>query len=77
MTVQDEAEDRARRRVYFWCGFVVAGILTAGIIAPGFSGFGWIGWVVVAAVGVGFGYASQRWGDDAWEWLSDRVRYWS
>jgi hypothetical protein len=69
-----DPHDAARARRYFWYGFLVAGILGMGVVMPGFFTSAWLDWSIVVAIAAMFGYASARWGDAAWIWLSDRVR---
>ena len=69
-----ESRDRVQTHIYFWCGLVVGGIFGAGIVMPGHFASAWIDWGIVVAIGIAFGWASARWGDAAWVWLSDRVR---
>jgi hypothetical protein len=69
-----EPHDQVRTYRYFWSGLVVGGILGAGVVMPGGITSLWIEWGVAASIAIGFAYASARWGDAAWIWLSDRVR---
>jgi hypothetical protein len=70
-----EPHDAARTRRYFWYGFLVGGLLGMGVVMPGLATSAWINWGIVVAIAGAFGYASARWGDAAWIWLSDRMRW--
>jgi uncharacterized membrane protein len=62
-----------RKVIYFWSGFVFASVLVGISVFPGLSPWPWVDVVLVSTAGIAFGYASARWGDGAWLWLSDRV----
>jgi hypothetical protein len=57
--------ERQRKRTFFFCGFLLGGLL--GLV----FGFVWFRSPVVTGIGaaIAFGWASARWGDPAWEWL--------
>ena len=67
-------EPARSKTTYFVCGFVVGMILTAGAVRihrhPSALRF-----LLIAVGAVAFGAASARWGDKAWLWLSDWLRW--
>ncbi len=72
---QDWSEAPPRSKaVYLICGVLVGALLAAGFVLrsplPGLAQF-----ALVALGSAASGWSSLRWGDSAWHWLSDRMRW--
>jgi hypothetical protein len=71
--VNHSSVDPARARIFFWCGFVVGGLIGAVTLAPDvFSP--WPNWIRVVFFAVVAGYGSEYWGRPAWQWFRRVLR---